>query len=446
MIGLLEGLEASFTFHAILVFFAFYPVVSSLMWTSTASIYYWRRERGRPKEPPSMNDYPFVSMLIPCHSEELHIESTLRACLELDYPRLEIVVVDDGSTDETVAKVLPFVRDKNVRLISKLTNEGKAMALNDAIPCLEGDIVVIVDADASPAPEMLLHLVPHFGSARVGAVTGNPRVVDRDTFMSRLQTIEFTSIVSLQRRAKRVWGRILTVSGVVTAFRKSALIDAGLFSPDMATEDIDMTWKLQEKYYDIRYEPGAIVWMHVPTTMGGLWRQRRRWALGLAQVLRRHTGDVLTWKRRRMWPVLVESSLSILWAYSFVFVTVVWALSVAAGLPPVGATPFPNWWGMTIATLALVQLGTGVLLDKRYDPAITRQYPVAVFYPLVYWMLMSAVTVISTPGGLRRGTRGPQLWHTTREGAAIAAPPGGPPLAIPAPAVPPSSARRVAGK
>src|SRR6185295_20138917 len=142
--------------------------------------------------------------------------------------------------------------------------------------------------DACPDPAILRWMVPHFRAARVAGVTGNPRVANRETFLSQLQVVEFTSIVSILRRAQRVWGRILTMSGVVGAFRKSAILDVGMYSPEMATEDIDMTWKLQRAHYDVRYEPRALVWMHVPHRFGGLWKQRRRWAKGLAQVLRRH--------------------------------------------------------------------------------------------------------------------------------------------------------------
>jgi len=172
--------------------------------------------------------------------------------------------------------------------VRKLVNEGKAMALNDGLRCANGEIFLIMDADAVPDPQILKVIVPHFKSPRVGAVTGNPRVYNRGTLLCKLQAIEFTAIISLQRRSQRVWGRILTMSGVVGAFHRSAILDAGLYSPDMATEDIDLSWKLQLKHWDIRYEPRAVVWMRVPAGFRGLWRQRRRWARGLAQVLRRH--------------------------------------------------------------------------------------------------------------------------------------------------------------
>jgi biofilm PGA synthesis N-glycosyltransferase PgaC len=397
-------------------FFALYPVLSAIVWVTTALNFYFRRERKSSDEPEALEHYPPVSVLIPAYCEAKGIAETLEWATRIDYPDFEVVVVDDASSDATREAVMPFVESGLVRLVAKSVNEGKAMAMNDALPCLRGDIVLVMDADACPDPQILRWMVPHFRSARVGAVTGNPRVANRQTFLAELQVVEFTSIVSVLRRAQRVWGRILTMSGVVGAFRKSALVDVGLYSPEMATEDIDMTWKLQRACYDVRYEANALVWMTVPAGLPGLWRQRRRWAKGLAQVLRRHAGVLLRWRARRMWPVYVEASLSILWAYCFVLLTGFWVVSYSLGVPPVGASPIPNWWGMTIGTLCLIQLLTGVVLDSRYDRSVLSAYPVAVAYPIVYWMLMSLVTAVSTPAGLVRHSRTGQVtqWRTAR--------------------------------
>ena len=183
----------------------------------------------------------------------------------------------------------------------------------------------------------------------------------------------------------------------------------------MATEDIDLTWRLQLRHWDIRYEPRALVWMKVPLKLRGLWRQRRRWALGLAQVIHVHGGQVLEWKHRRLWPVLIESLLSMLWAYAFVLLTSLWILSYALGYPPVGASPIPNLWGMVIATICLMQLGTGVLLDRRYDKGLGWYYGVAVLYPMIYWMLMAVVTFVSVPRGLfRKPGKGVTRWKPVR--------------------------------
>ncbi len=416
MSAIFDAIEANPVYLVALFFFAGYPLVTSVIWISTSLSYWLRRERREPDLAPTLTQTPPVTILVPAYNEERDIVATLEACLAVRYPDVEVVVVDDGSTDATVPLVEPYVRSGQVRLVSKLVNEGKALALNDALGCINGEIVLIVDADASPAPDILEHMVPHFvHGARVAAVTGNPRVAEKLTVLNHLQTMEFTSIVSLLRRSQRVWGRILTVSGVVTAFRVAALRDVGLFSTDMATEDIDVTWKLQKRFYDVRYEPRALALMHVPTTIGGLWRQRRRWALGLSQVIRRHAGDVFfDWRRRRMWPVAIEAVLSIVWAYLFVLLTAFWALSLAMGRPPAGASPFPNAWGMAIATMAVLQLLLGSLLDRRYERGVLTSFPFAVVYPLAYWMIMTVVTVVSTPKGLLQRRSPVARWHSVR--------------------------------
>jgi biofilm PGA synthesis N-glycosyltransferase PgaC len=260
-------------------------------------------------------------------------------------------------------------------------------------------------------------MVPHFRSPRVAGVTGNPRVANRDSFLSKMQAIEFTSIISMMRRAQRIWGRIVTMSGVVGAFRRSALHDVGFYNPEMATEDIDLTWRLQLRHWDVRYEPRAIMWMRVPQSLGGLWRQRRRWALGLSQVLCRHWRQALRWRHRRLWPVLAEATLSVGWSYTYVVLTGIWILSYAVGYPPVGASPIPNFWGMLIGTVCLTQLLTGVLLDRSYDRKLGRYYVVAVLYPLIYWIMMAVITVLTAPRGLAVGRRKGRVtqWKPVRE-------------------------------
>lgn len=413
MITIMETIQHSAIYLVVLVFFAWYPLFMSAVWVFTALVFYFRRER--PGTELVDDDFrPFMTVLISAFNEEEHIEQTVQGCLEIDYPNYEIVIIDDGSTDGTVEKLMPFVRDKKIRLIKKLVNEGKAMALNDAVPRTRGEILLIIDADAVPDPGILRAVAPHFRWPRVGAVTGNPRVRNRNSLLAKMQAIEFTSIVSLQRRGARIWGKLLTMSGVVGAFHRDALYDVNMYSPQMATEDIDLTWKLQLRYWDIRYEPRAVVWMRVPVSLKGLWNQRKRWAHGLAQVMKRHAPKLFTWEARRLWPILIESGLSIVWAYSFVVLTILWAFSYTFGYPPVGASPIPNYWGMLIGTMCLVQLLIGVLLDSRYDDKLRWYYGLAVFYPLIYWILMAFVSVTATPKGFRTSKK-PVKWKPVRE-------------------------------
>ena len=411
--SIMQWLAGTPLYHLALGFVAAYPIVTGVMWTLTSLIFYTRNERD-PLPPLPDYELPFVSVVVAAYCEERVIERTLASLLALDYPRYEIVIVDDGSTDGTVEILRPYAADGRIRLIEKRHNEGKAMALNDAVPLLRGEIITIVDADIQPRPDTLRYLAPHFRHARVAAVAGNPQVANTGSLLAKVQATEFASIVSVLRRAQRVWGRILTVSGAICAFRKSAVVDVGLFDPEMATEDIALTWKLQRRFYDVRYEPRAVVAMQVPETLSALYRQRKRWATGLAQVLRRNAPMFRDVRTRRLWPVFIEAILSVAWAYTAVTMIGFWALSYAIGLEPLGANPLPNFWGMVIATVALVQLAVGVWLDNHYNRAIGRFYLWAAMYPLFYWMLMLVITVTATPGALI-GKRGrTSHWKTER--------------------------------
>ncbi len=186
-------------------------------------------------------------------------------------------------------------------MLTKQVNEGKAMALNDALPLLPGELVLIVDADGRPQPDALRWMVPHFVKVpRVAAVTGNPRVVNTSTLLAKLQAIEFTATVSVLRRAQATWGRLMTFSGICTALRRSAIEDVGRFRVGMATEDIALAWQLQTTHADVRYEPRALFAMQVPETLPAWWSQRTRWARGLAQVLRQNAGVMRSLRTRRM--------------------------------------------------------------------------------------------------------------------------------------------------
>lgn len=177
---------------------------------TTAFFFRQRWEGGIETQLPP-DDRLTVSILIPAHTEEAVVASALSAACAINYPKYEVVIIDDGSSHGTRQIIRQFAASGKVRSIVKHTNQGKAMALNDALPRLNGDVIFIMDADAQPDPEIVRWIMPHFASARVAAVTGNPRVRNVDTFLARLQLIEFTSIVSLLRRSQRIWGRIVTV-------------------------------------------------------------------------------------------------------------------------------------------------------------------------------------------------------------------------------------------
>jgi biofilm PGA synthesis N-glycosyltransferase PgaC len=411
---ILRAIDHSYFYFIALHFYGLYPIAMSWLWISLSLFF----RRGQENSPIAMQGpLPMVSVVVPCFAEAATLKDTVDALLALDYPAFEVILVNDHSPDHTANVARGYLFDRRVRLINKTVNEGKAMALNDALPFCRGEILLIIDGDIIVTPEVLRSMVPHFLGTRVAAVTGNPRVRNRKSVLQHLQAIEFSSIVSMQRRAQRVLGRILTVSGAVMAVRRTALLEIGGFSSEMATEDMDMTWRLQMRHWDIRYEPRAVVWMQVPLNLSELWKQRRRWSRGLTQALKRHREIPFRWKMRRMWPIYYESCASILWSFVFVLMTLFWILCKSAGYEPRGASPFPNFWGMMIATTCIAQLVIGAWVDKKYDKDILWSTPDAVFYPIIYWMLMAIITFIYTIPALIRKPPKVQTWRIRRDAA-----------------------------
>ncbi|ERM90723.1 hypothetical protein O163_14395 [Caldanaerobacter subterraneus subsp. yonseiensis KB-1] len=138
----------------------------------------------------------------------------------------------------------------NFHLLRFSENQGKANALNIALSvAVTTSITVVIDADTILLPDTLKYLVyPFLKQPRLGAVTGNPISVNRKNLIGKLQAAEFSSIIGLIKRSQRVLGRVLTVSGCVVAFRTEVLKEVGGFSPYTATEDIDITWKIQKRF------------------------------------------------------------------------------------------------------------------------------------------------------------------------------------------------------
>jgi biofilm PGA synthesis N-glycosyltransferase PgaC len=393
------------------------------LWMTGAIFYflhYERREAGSVDEPPPLDDYPPVAVLIPCHNESANIEETVAWALRLKYPNFEVVTINDGSTDDTQSILERLAaRHERVRVVQLARNEGKAMALTTGALLTPCEFLICIDGDAVLDPNCANWMMKHFASGpRVAAVTGNPRIRTRSTLLGRIQVGEFSSIIGLIKRAQRTYGRVFTVSGVVCGFRKTALQQVGYWSPDMLTEDIDISWKLQTNHYDVRFEPKALCWILMPETLKGLWRQRLRWAKGGAQVLLKNWPILGLWRKRRMWPVFIEYCVSVVWAYSMLAVGALWALGWLLPLPS-GLhveTILPRWTGVLIGTTCLLQVAVSMVLDARYDKGLGRYYYWMIWYPLVYWLLNVLTTVVAVPQVLAREQGKRARWKSPDRG------------------------------
>jgi|SRR5690625_132772 len=406
----------------LLAFAYYYPLFMAWLWMIGALYYrfHWERHSGRPDQPPVLDPAPGVSLLIPCFNEAEHIEETIAYADRLDYPNYEIIAIDDGSTDETAQRLTELARrHSRLRVIQLEENSGKAQALRMGALLARHEYLVCIDADAVLADHALSWLVSHLvSSPRVAAVTGNPRIRNRSTLLGKIQVGEFSSLIGLIKRAQRIYGRIFTVSGVVTAFRRSALHRVGYWSTDIATDDIDISWRLQLDHWDIRYEPNALCWILMPETYTGLWRQRLRWALGGVETAVRYFPHLLTWRRRRMWPVMFEYLLSLTWSVVLAVVLVLWAVGKFAPLPEGLAVPslIPGWNGVVLAGTCLLQFFVSLLLDSRYERGLLRHYFWIVWYPLAFWLINVLTNLVALPLGLIKGAGKSGRWESPDRG------------------------------
>jgi cellulose synthase/poly-beta-1,6-N-acetylglucosamine synthase-like glycosyltransferase/peptidoglycan/xylan/chitin deacetylase (PgdA/CDA1 family) len=230
-----------------------------------------------------------VSVVVPAYNESAGIEAAVRSLLASDHP-VEIIVVDDGSTDGT-ADLVESLR-LPVRVIRQ-PNAGKPAALNTGLAAATFDLVVMVDGDTVFEPDTVRTIVQPFADPRVGAVSGNAKVVNRGGMLGRWQHIEYVVGFNLDRRLFDLAECMPTVPGAVGAFRRQALLDLGGVSDVTLAEDTDLTMALCRAGWRVVYEEGAKAWTEAPASLNALWRQRYRWCYGTLQAMWKHRGALV---------------------------------------------------------------------------------------------------------------------------------------------------------
>ena len=274
----------------------------------------WRRDRKR-VAPTVPADPPLVSVLIPAYNEERVIARSIAHILKSHYGNLEVIVVDDGSSDATAQIVnVAFADDPRVQLLV-IPNGGKANAINTALRHARGDVVVALDADTHFEPATIPRLVRWFADPAVGAVAGNAKVGNRLNITTYWQALEYITAQNLERRALAALGAITVVPGAVGAWRRDALDRLGGFPGDTLAEDQDLTIAIQAAGYVVLFDADAIAWTEAPDTMRGLARQRFRWAYGTLQCLWKHRG--MTFRPR--YGALGLVALPQVWLFQIVF-------------------------------------------------------------------------------------------------------------------------------
>ena len=328
-----------------------------------------------------------------------------------------MLVLDDGSTDDTEAAANEAAAgDRRLRVLRDPVNRGKAEQLNVGFARARHELVIVTDADTHMHPHAIRYLVARIESSPVlAAVAGGPLVTNRDGVLCVMQVLESAAIIGLVRRTQSLTGRVGIVAGVLGLFHRDRVMAVGGYDGRMATEDIDLTWRLLIAGWQTAYEPRAVVGMQVPSKLPALWAQRKRWARGQGEVLRAHIRDVCRWRNHRMWLLGLESVVSLIWVFCLLCSIALTALNLVLGhrLELSGAALA---WGTAISIVATIQLLVAVWLRRPYDHWGVGAMMLGPLYTLLFWMVSAAAAVDQQIIALIRGPRDQRVvWDIPRE-------------------------------
>jgi len=367
---------------AILVLVAILAVLRALLLVALARRH--ARAFARSEEDPTYA--PGVSVVVPAYNEAVGIERAVRSLALSDYPELEVIVVDDGSTDGTGELVEGLGLDR-VTVIRQL-NAGKPAALNRGASTAAHEIIVTVDGDTVFEADTVRRLVHPFRDERVGAVAGNTKVGNRSGLLGRWQHIEYVMGFNLDRRLYDTLQCMPTVPGAIGAFRRRALVDIGGVSSATLAEDTDVTIAIGRMGWRVVYAEDARAWTEAPASLGALWRQRYRWSYGTMQAVWKHKAAV--WRRgeerigRRGLPYLVLFQVALPMLAPLIDLFALYGLVFLDPVPVIG-----YWIAFNVLQLAL---GWYAFRLDHESPRVLWAMPLQQF---VYRQLMYLVVIES---------------------------------------------------
>ena len=335
---------------------------------------------------------PPVTIVVPAYNEGAVIAAAVRSLLDLDYPSYEILVIDDGSTDDTYAQATALEGRHGavmVRVVSK-ANAGKANALNTGIALARNAFVVCVDGDSRLARGTLRHAMGHFADAKIGAVAGNVKVVNRNNLWTRLQALEYIEGLNMARRAQGFLRAVNVIPGPIGVFRRDALVGVGGYDTDTYAEDADLTLKILTAGWHVVYEDRAIAYTEAPEQLLDLIKQRYRWTRGILQALRKRGG----------WLAVPRGGLAV-WAslLAMLFEATVWPVMNVAGnlffaiaALEAGAASYVVYWWILLTLLDVAAALHTVAMEEED----LRLVPYAVAYRFFFITVIDVAKLFAT--------------------------------------------------
>jgi poly-beta-1,6 N-acetyl-D-glucosamine synthase len=381
----LTGISAYLLFFLVLLILRYAVMILYSFFDHLESMHKKREHKGPQYR--EENSLPMVTIVVPAFNEGVVIQPALRALMELDYPNYEVIVVDDGSTDDTYEKAMEIAgqsKEVVIRVITK-RNGGKAEALNTGMTLAKGEFVLNMDGDTKLSSNTLRVCIPHFENPSIGAVAGNVKVFNRENIWTNIQSLEYVEGLAMARKAQSFIRSVNIIPGPLGIFRKSVLQQVGGYDNDTYAEDCDLTLKLLMRGWHISYEPAAIAWVETPSRLLDLIKQRYRWTRGILQATSKHSHAL--WSPRTsgincfiLWYMLFEG---IMWPFSTLLGNVFFIyVSLNMGL----ATLLFYWW-LQLAVLDVASAAYCVVIEEE-DPAL-------IFYAILFRLFYINITDIS---------------------------------------------------
>ncbi|MFZ5968369.1 MAG: glycosyltransferase [Bacillota bacterium] len=386
----------------------------SIVWI-LGGIFFWSKYERKPEHITiTVEKCPPITILVPCHNEESTIDLTCGNLKALNYLDYHVIFIDDASTDHTVQVLRHSIADTAYfHLLRIEQNQGKAGALNTALSIVQTPFVLILDADTIIDKDALKWFIHSFTlNTNIAAVTGNPLPLNRTNFLSKFQTSEFMSIIGLIKRCQCYLGSLYTVSGCATMYKTSALKSVGGFSRLTATEDIDITWKLQRKLFDIWFQPKAVAYIQVPTKFKEYLRQRKRWATGGWHLLRAHKDVFKNRTLMKLWPVFFEAVLAYVWSFCFVASVIVnLYFKVYFGYNLIYLF---SWTASIVSILCILQITIAIYMNSTYDKNLKDCFFWIPWYPILFFSVGAVLVVFTSLKGMFGSLENSGKWRSPK--------------------------------
>ncbi|MBN2011253.1 glycosyltransferase family 2 protein [candidate division KSB1 bacterium] len=344
----------------------------------------WFHSNPMLNKPMPDHELPFISVIVPARNEEETIGLTINSLLESNFPanKMEIIVVDDGSEDRTFRIAQAYSARGNVRVFKKSIRGGKASCLVYGLKAAKGAFIMSVDSDSTFDRDALRNILKPFRNPKVGAVSGNVKVRNRaHNLLTRLQYCEYMTGISLGRRWLAYVNMLTIVSGAFGCFRRSVLEASGAWDPGIG-DDSNVTLKTRKLGFRVGFAPDAIVMTNAPTTLKGLFKQRRRWNRSfIRNRLRKHKSimNPLQFNIINLFAVIIPFFYRVVLLFTF-FIYIIYTLLLDIKFYPI--IFFLTWVLYSCSTLFSLTVSISFSERRREEWKILWYVPLMPFYRL----------------------------------------------------------------